>query len=309
MFAANPFRIAVISLALGASAAAQVSGTGSANFIARWTSASSLGNSIIFQSDNKIGIRNTNPAATLDVLGASGGSGQNAVTALNLLGGAGGSGSAVAGTGGRIQLKSGAGGHVSVSSSTPGGGATLLITGGSGPICIPASTRCAGYSGGSGGSITLQPGSGGSSGGHSGNVLLATSAGRVGVKTSSPSATLTVGVGGTTLADAWTTRSAIRFKTNVHAIPEPLRTVSLLQGVRYEKKSDGSREVGFIAEEVAKVLPEVVSVDADTNEVDGIDYSRLTPLLVEAIKDQQRQIDALRRQVAGLLGQQTKASK
>ena len=61
------------------------------------------------------------------------------------------------------------------------------MTGGGGATCIPASTRCAAYRGGNGGSITVQPGAGGRgvtiANGLFGNVLLAPAGGNVGIGT------------------------------------------------------------------------------------------------------------------------------
>lgn len=68
--------------------------------------------------------------------------------------------------------------------------------------------------------------------------------------------------------------------------------MSRLQGVYYDWKPEqgGKHDIGFIAEEVGKVVPEVVSWDADGTNVSGTDYSRVNALLVEAIKEQQNQI-------------------
>ncbi len=60
------------------------------------------------------------------------------------------------------------------------------------------------------------------------------------------------------------------------------------------------RAIGLIAQEVEKVLPELVSEDKDGFK--GIEYSKLTAVLVEAIKEQQRQIEALSIRVAELGG-------
>lgn len=55
--------------------------------------------------------------------------------------------------------------------------------------------------------------------------------------------------------------------------------------------------MGVIAEEVAQVLPQVVGIDKD-GQAEGVDYSRLTAVLIEATKEQQAQIRKLRRQAA-----------
>ncbi|MBL7495709.1 tail fiber domain-containing protein, partial [Frankia sp. CN7] len=67
---------------------------------------------------------------------------------------------------------------------------------------------------------------------------------------------------------------------------------ALLPGLR------GRREVGVVAQEVEAVLPELVGTDADG--VRGVDYRKLTAVLVQAIKEQQRTITTLERRVGAL---------
>ena len=55
------------------------------------------------------------------------------------------------------------------------------------------------------------------------------------------------------------------------------------------------RQIGFSAQEIEKLFPEVVMTDA--NGYKSVDYGRLTPVLVEAIKEQQKQIDAQQQQI------------
>jgi hypothetical protein len=112
--------------------------------------------------------------------------------------------------------------------------------------------------------------------------------GSVGVGTATPAATFEVKQGGSTLADAWTTRSSARFKNNIQPLFGSLATVEKLRGVSYDSKVNGKHDIGLIAEEVAQVVPEVVSFDATTGQPSGLDYARLTALLIEAVKQQQR---------------------
>ena len=63
----------------------------------------------------------------------------------------------------------------------------------------------------------------------------------------------------------------------------------------------------MIAEEVAQVLPQVVGIDKD-GKVEGVDYSRLTALLIESTKEQQAEIRQLRRQAAAKDAQVRKLS-
>ena len=115
-----------------------------------------------------------------------------------------------------------------------------------------------------------------------------------------PSRTLEVKIGGTTLADDWTIRSSRRFKTNIQPLHDALGRIEALQGVSYERKSDGKHEIGVVAEDVDRVVPEVVAHDPETHEVEGVDYSRLVALLIEAVKSQQAEIERLKSQMAQL---------
>ena len=128
--------------------------------------------------------------------------------------------------------------------------------------------------------------------------------GNVGIGTTTPANTLEVVAGGTTLADAWTVRSSRRFKTNIQPLEGALEKVEQLQGVSYDRKSDGRHEIGVIAEDVDQVLPEVVSRDPRTKEAQGVDYARLAALLIEAVKSQQAEIQQLKVQI----GQVTSSS-
>ena len=67
-----------------------------------------------------------------------------------------------------------------------------------------------------------------------------------------------------------------------------------MRGVAYQRKADGKQEIGVVAEDVYRVVPEVVSRDPRTDEMEGVDYSRLTALLIEAVKSQQLEIQQLR---------------
>jgi Chaperone of endosialidase len=282
--------------------AAQVGGSGSTNHVSLWTGSTSLGNSIVIQSGGNIGVGNSTPAAILDVSGKSGTSGNNggnAPTAFRVTGGLGTTG----GGGGPIQIVSGTGAPLPGSFALGGNGAIFLITGGTGAICYAASVRCSQYIGGNGGSISLQPGSGGRGltlSGHPGNITLAPTGGKVGVGTSTPTVGFEVGAGHLTLADSWVTRSSRRFKTNIQPLVGALKTIEQLQGVSYERRSDGKHEIGVIAEDVDQVVPELVFRDPDTKQVQGVDYARLSALLIEAVKTQQAEIQQLKIQIQTL---------
>lgn len=105
---------------------------------------------------------------------------------------------------------------------------------------------------------------------------------------------LLVGQGrGPAVADGWVTYSSRRFKTNIQTLPDALAKVEKLRGVSYTLKATGKREIGVVAEEVGAVVPEVVRYEPNGKDATGVDYERLTALLIESTKQQQREIDRL----------------
>jgi len=92
---------------------------------------------------------------------------------------------------------------------------------------------------------------------------------------------------GPAIADGWSTYSSRKFKTNIQTLDGALAKVEQLRGVSYDLKANGKHEVGVIAEEVGEVVPEVVSWDKNGTDAQGVDYGRLTALLIEATKEQQ----------------------
>ena len=114
---------------------------------------------------------------------------------------------------------------------------------------------------------------------------------KVGIGTPTPSNIFTIGQGaGHAIADSWDTYSSRRWKTNIQTLHGALGKVEKLRGVSYDLKANGRHEVGVIAEEVGVVVPEVVTWDKEGNDAQSVDYGRLTALLIEAIKEQQRDI-------------------
>jgi len=99
---------------------------------------------------------------------------------------------------------------------------------------------------------------------------------------------------GQALAYAWATYSSRRFKDEITPLTDALFLVSRLQGVRYRNRSDSTRSIGLIAEDVGTVVPEVVTYEENGVDARSIDYARLVAVLIEAVKEQQKQIDDLR---------------
>ena len=92
-----------------------------------------------------------------------------------------------------------------------------------------------------------------------------------------------------------TAYSDARLKDEIEPIPDAVDKVKQLRGVTYirtDKEEAHVRHTGVIAQEVLEVLPEVVSQDDDG--IYAVAYGNMVGLLIEAIKEQQVQIDALK---------------
>lgn len=81
-----------------------------------------------------------------------------------------------------------------------------------------------------------------------------------------------------------------KLKTNIKNIEDPIEKILRINGVSFNWKETGKSTMGVIAQEVEQVLPELVS---DTNPK-TVNYNGLVGLLIECIKDQQKQIDQLK---------------
>ncbi len=96
-------------------------------------------------------------------------------------------------------------------------------------------------------------------------------------------------------ANRWDTYSSARWKHNVQPIDSALAKILALRGVYFDWNEDhgGQHDIGFLAEEVGAVVPELVTWEADGQSAQGLAYDRITALAVEAIKTQQQQIQDL----------------
>jgi hypothetical protein len=79
--------------------------------------------------------------------------------------------------------------------------------------------------------------------------------------------------------------------------------ISQIRGIYFDWDAEhgGQHDIGMMGEEVGKVLPEIVAYEADRKFVTGMDYGKLTPLLVEAVKALRAEKDA---QIAALRTEQ-----
>ena len=136
--------------------------------------------------------------------------------------------------------------------------------------------------------------------------------GSMGIGTSSPNEKLSVcgninATGTITASQAISCSSDIRYKKNITPLPNNvLSNVIKLKAVNYywktkefpDKQFTDTKQIGFIAQDLEKIFPELVFMDKEGYK--SVDYSRLTPLLVEAIKEQQQQIKALQEKIERL---------
>jgi hypothetical protein len=129
----------------------------------------------------------------------------------------------------------------------------------------------------------------------------------VGIGTANPANILTVVQGSDTdpIADAWTTYSSRRWKTNIQPMEGSLDKVKRLRGVSYDRKADGKPDIGLIAEEVGEVIPEVVSYEENGKDAKSVDYARLVAVLIEAMKEQQNEIKKQKATIDALVNRLT----
>jgi len=137
------------------------------------------------------------------------------------------------------------------------------------------------------------------------NQLYLKSGGNVGIGTISPSYVLTVNGTAWCTSSAWS-GSDVRWKRNIQTLTGALDKVSLMRGVSYEwkkeeypdKKFDNGTQIGVIAQEVERIVPEIVTTDNEGYK--GVSYERVVPLLIEAIKELKTDNENLQKEVEKL---------
>ena len=99
-------------------------------------------------------------------------------------------------------------------------------------------------------------------------------------------------------ATGYATYSSRRWKNSIQVIADGLNTILRLRPSEFNwnEEQGGEHDSGFIAEEIAEVLPHAAMKDAD-GEYGGIDLTRIIPYLASAIQQQQAQIEALTKQI------------
>jgi len=99
----------------------------------------------------------------------------------------------------------------------------------------------------------------------------------------------------TVTANDFNSTSDIRKKKNIETLDSALDKTLSLRGVSFTHNDTGTNSIGVIAQEIEEVIPEVVSTDSDG--IKSVSYGNIVGLLIEAIKEQQNEIDELKAKV------------
>jgi hypothetical protein len=132
--------------------------------------------------------------------------------------------------------------------------------------------------------------------------MIIKNSGNVGIGTTTPQSGYrlhvvdSVYVGGNVSASAYTTRSDYNLKDDIFDIKYGLNDVLQLQPVEYTYKSNGSKQLGFIAQDIGMILPEIVSFEESMS----VNYQAIIPILTKAIQEQNLLIKALEQRIINL---------
>ena len=101
--------------------------------------------------------------------------------------------------------------------------------------------------------------------------------------------------GSATLSGDLTINSDMRLKSNIISLSGALAKLLEIDGKSYTMKSNEKEaKIGLLAQDVQKVLPELVKEADDKEGTLSVNYQGLIPVLINAIKEQQKQIDELK---------------
>lgn len=107
--------------------------------------------------------------------------------------------------------------------------------------------------------------------------------------------------GTTTIAGDLTINSDARLKSNVISLGSTLNKLLSLDGKSYTLKTDESKQkIGLLAQDIQEVFPELVKEASDKQGTLSVNYQGLIPVLINAIKEQQTEIQVLKQQVKAL---------
>jgi hypothetical protein len=129
--------------------------------------------------------------------------------------------------------------------------------------------------------------------------------GNVGIGTTNPGS-YKLYVNGSAYSTGGWQSSDLRFKENIKPIESPLNKILNMEGISFDWKKDEFKDKGFpegrhygvVAQKVEKVLPEVVKEGPGGEK--SVSYTEIVPVLIEAIKEQQKEIERLKMEVTEL---------
>ena len=96
------------------------------------------------------------------------------------------------------------------------------------------------------------------------------------------------------------TSSDYRLKENIAPITGALDKVAQLKPVTYKWKVDGLDGQGFIAHELQEVCPDAVTGEKDGEQMQSVDYGKLTPILTAALQEAIAKIETLEARISAL---------
>jgi hypothetical protein len=96
-----------------------------------------------------------------------------------------------------------------------------------------------------------------------------------------------------------TANSDAKIKINIKQIDDALDKVLSLRGVEYDRVDNGDHQIGVIAQEVEKIIPEVVypKFSNPDYEIKSVAYGNIVGILIEAIKELNERIDNLEEKI------------
>ena len=101
--------------------------------------------------------------------------------------------------------------------------------------------------------------------------------------------------GSATLAGDLTVNSDMRLKSNIVSLGNTVSKLLMIDGKTYTMKTNQAIEkIGLLAQEVQKAFPELVKEAGDEKGTLSVNYQGMIPVLINAIKEQQKQIDELK---------------
>ena len=106
-------------------------------------------------------------------------------------------------------------------------------------------------------------------------------------------------VGGDVQATSFIYSSDRKLKENIKPVENSLDKILDLEGVSFDWKKDGRSDMGLIAQDVEKIFPEIVHTNKN-NGLKSVEYGNLVSPLIEAIKEQQKEIEELKLEIKKL---------